>query len=103
MTDETTINTGGPTEQGQLGEQGQSGDAPESFEDALTALDETVRSLESGGLTLDESTRLYEKGIKLARFCNERISVAELKISKIRTAYGEQMRFVDDGEGESDS
>jgi exodeoxyribonuclease VII small subunit len=71
---------------------------PESFEDALRALEETVQRLESGGLTLDESARLYEEGVKLARFCSERIASAELKITKIRTAYGEQMRFMDDDE-----
>jgi exodeoxyribonuclease VII small subunit len=83
---------------------------PESFEDALKALEETVQRLESGGLTLDESARLYEEGIKLARFCSERIAAAELKITKIKTAYGEQMRFMDDagddggdgGEGDGD-
>jgi exodeoxyribonuclease VII small subunit len=69
---------------------------PESFEDALRTLEETVQNLESGGLTLDESARLYEEGVKLARFCSERIAAAELKITKIRTAYGEQMRFMDE-------
>jgi exodeoxyribonuclease VII small subunit len=73
---------------------------PESFEDALRTLEETVQKLESGGLTLDESARLYEEGVKLARFCSERIAAAELKITKIRTAYGEQMRFMDDDEPE---
>ena len=71
---------------------------PKSFEDALRTLEETVQRLESGGLTLDESARLYEEGVKLARFCSERIAAAELKITKIRTAYGEQMRFMDDDE-----
>ena len=49
--------------------------------------------MESGGLTLDESTELYEQGIRLARFCSERIALAELKITQIKTAYGEQMRL----------
>jgi exodeoxyribonuclease VII small subunit len=73
---------------------------PESFEDALKTLEETVQRLESGGLSLDESARLYEEGVKLARFCSERIAAAELKITKIRTAYGEQMRFMDESEPE---
>lgn len=74
------------------------GRTPESFEEALKALEDTVRQLESGGLKLDESARLYEEGIKLARFCSERIAAAELKITKIKTAYGEQMRFLDEDE-----
>ena len=71
---------------------------PKSFEQALKALEETVQRLESGGLTLAESARLYEEGVKLARFCSERIAAAELKITRIKTAYGEQMRFLEDGE-----
>ncbi len=64
-----------------------------TFEQALAKLDETVRALEAGDLPLDEATRLYEQGMKLARTCNEMLASAELKITKIRTAYGEQMRL----------
>ena len=65
-----------------------------SFEQALARLDETVQALESGGLTLAESTRLFEEGMKLARLCSEMLASAELRISRIRTAYGEQMRML---------
>ena len=67
-----------------------------SFEDALRRLDETVRSLEAGGLALDDATRLYEEGMKLARVCTEKLSAAELTITRIKTAYGEQIRLVQD-------
>ena len=72
-----------------------------SFEEALVRLEETVQGLESGGLNLEESTRLFEEGMKLSRFCNEKLATAELKISRIQTAYGEQMRFLIDEEQES--
>ena len=62
-------------------------DLPKSFEEALSALEQTVHQLESGGLTLDEATRLYESGIKLAHFCNERIAAAELKITELQHAF----------------
>ena len=39
--------------------------------------------------------------MKLSRFCNEKLATAELKISRIQTAYGEQMRFLIDEEQES--
>jgi exodeoxyribonuclease VII small subunit len=74
-------------------------DLPKSFEEALSALEQTVHQLESGGLTLEGATRLYERGIKLAHFCNERIAVAELKITEIKNAYGDQMHLL----GEDDS
>ena len=69
-----------------------------SFEEALAQLDETVDALESGSLTLAQSMAMYERGMKLARVCNEMLTSAELKITRIRTAYGEQMRMVDGDE-----
>ena len=35
-----------------------------SFEQALNMLEKTVEKLESGGLTLTETTHLYEQGMK---------------------------------------
>ena len=67
-----------------------------SFEEALGRLEGTVRALESGGLSLEEATKLYEDGVKLARVCNEILSSAELRISRIRTSYGEQMGMRED-------
>ena len=66
----------------------------ESFEQLLTKLDETVRKLEAGGLSLEQSTDLYEQGLKLARECTEKISTAELKITKIRNEYGQNVSSV---------
>ncbi len=69
-----------------------------TFEEALEQLDETVNALESGSLTLAQSMTMYERGMKLARVCNEMLTSAEMKITRIRTAYGEQMRMVDGDE-----
>ena len=71
-----------------------------SFEDAMSLLEQTVQALESGGLTLARSTAMYERGMKLARICNEMLNSAEARITRIRTTYGEQIRMVapeDDG------
>ncbi len=71
-----------------------------SFEEAMGLLEQTVQALESGGLTLAESTSMYERGMKLARVCNEMLNSAEARITRIRTTYGEQIRMVapeDDG------
>ena len=67
-----------------------------SFEEAFKRLEETVQALEAGGLTLEEATRLFEEGIRLARICNELLSSAELKVTRLRTAFGEQMRFLEE-------
>ena len=69
-----------------------------SFEEALGLLDKTVQAMEKGGLTLADATRLFEEGTKLARTCSEMLADTELRISRIQTAYGEQMQIL---EGES--
>ncbi|HAW49885.1 TPA: exodeoxyribonuclease VII small subunit [bacterium] len=51
-----------------------------NFEDALKRLEEIVRILEKGEVSLDESINLFEEGIKLRKFCNEKLSEAERKI-----------------------
>ena len=56
-----------------------------TFEQALASLDQAVRALEAGDLPLDEATRLYERGMKLARTCNEMLASAELRVTQIRT------------------
>ncbi len=71
-----------------------------SFEEAMSLLEQTAQALESGGLTLAQSTAMYERGMKLARICNEMLNSAEARITRIRTTYGEQIRMVapeDDG------
>ncbi|HBN95123.1 MAG TPA: exodeoxyribonuclease VII small subunit [Firmicutes bacterium] len=50
------------------------------FEEALARLEEIVRSLEQGEAVLDEALVLFEEGVKLARFCNEKLDQAEAKI-----------------------
>jgi exodeoxyribonuclease VII small subunit len=70
------------------------------FEEAYSRLEETVHALEEGGLSLAEATRLFEEGMSLARICNELLSSAELRITRLQTAYGEQMRLLtEDKEG----
>lgn len=64
-----------------------------TFEEALEKLDETVQSLEDGDLPLSEALRLFEEGMKLAQICSETLATAELKITRIRKAYGEQQQF----------
>ena len=51
-----------------------------SFEQALTRLEEIVRSLENGQSKLEDSLALFEEGVRLVRLCNERLDGAEQKI-----------------------
>ena len=50
------------------------------FEEAIAKLEETVRLLESGSLTLDESIEKYEDALKYVKICNEILEKAEQKV-----------------------
>ena len=54
-----------------------------SFEDALRALEEVVRKLESGEVPLDDSISLYERGESLRKLCQARLDAAQARIEKI--------------------
>jgi len=51
-----------------------------SFENALSRLEEIVHTLEQGNLPLEESLRIFEEGIRLSRFCMQKLNEAEKKI-----------------------
>lgn len=68
-----------------------------SFEDAYEQLEETVQALEAGGLSLEEATNVYEKGMRLAQICNQRLSATELKISRLQRAFGEEPSLMEEG------
>lgn len=61
-----------------------------SFEQALAALEQVVRELESGEVPLDESIALYERGEKLRAACQTRLDAAQARIEKIVTDAGGQ-------------
>ncbi len=50
------------------------------FEKALNRLSAIVSSLEKGDLPLEESLQLFEEGVKLSRYCSDRLEEAERRI-----------------------
>ena len=54
-------------------------DTPD-FETALKRLEEIVKKLENGELSLDSALQLFEEGIKLSRFCNTKLEEAERRV-----------------------
>ena len=54
-----------------------------SFEDALRALEDVVRKLESGEVPLDDSISLYERGEALRKHCQSRLDAAQTRIERI--------------------
>lgn len=73
-----------------------------SFEEAFKLLEETVQKLESGGLTLEEATGLFEESMEMSKLCNELLSATEIKVTKLRQAFDEQMRLIGDEESPSE-
>ena len=54
--------------------------AVEKFETALKKLEEVVKRLESGELSLDDSLKAFEEGVKMAAFCTRKLDEAEKKV-----------------------
>jgi len=63
--------------------------AEAKFEVALAKLEEIVRKMEQGELTLDESLVSFEEGIRLARLCSRKLDEAERRIEILLKKEGE--------------
>ena len=72
-------------------EQPTSGDQTPQFETVFSELQDIVRSLETGDLTLDESIRAFEKGMGLADACKALLHQAELKITTLQRGFAENL------------
>ena len=55
------------------------------FEQALKKLEEITEKLEKGNLTLDESLKFFEEGIRLSRFCEKKLSDVENRIKILQS------------------
>lgn len=60
-----------------------------SFELALEQLQQTVKRLESGELSLEQALRSFEEGVKLTRVCQEHLSSAEQRIELLTQAHAD--------------
>ena len=54
--------------------------APVKFEQAMARLETIVSELEKGELSLDESLKIFEEGIKLSKTCLKMLDDAERKV-----------------------
>ncbi len=52
-----------------------------NFESSLQELEDIVEKLEMGNISLDESVKLFEKGMKLSKSCQTMLENAEKKVS----------------------
>ena len=54
--------------------------AKKNFEKALADLENIVQRLDENDLSLDEALSLFEEGIKLSRFCSQKLDSVENKV-----------------------
>ena len=54
-----------------------------SFEESIVELEKIVNELENGNLSLDESMKKFEEGMKTYKYCAEILDKAEKKIVTI--------------------
>ena len=57
-----------------------------SFESSLELLQKAVKKLEGGELSLEESLRQFEEGVRLTRVCQEYLSTAEQRVELLMKA-----------------
>lgn len=74
-----------------------------NYEDAIGELESIVSRLQSGSVSLDDSLKLYVRGVELAEYCDSRIKEIEQKIAVVNKITGEEEempapRGEDDGE-----
>ncbi len=50
------------------------------FEEALEELEKVVERLESGELSLEDSLAAFEEGVRLVKYCNQKLDEVEKKI-----------------------
>lgn len=70
-----------------------------NFEEALQELERLVSSMEEGELSLEDSMKAFEKGIKLTRECQTALQKAEQKVQKLLNESGETQAFDVEDEG----
>ena len=59
-----------------------------SFEQAIAALEKTVKTLENKDIALEEAVKFYNEGLKLSKLCYELLTESEKLIVKEMKADG---------------
>ena len=64
-----------------------------SFEESLNNLEEIVKKLETGDVPLDDAINEFNKAMKLAKSCDDKLKSAEEAITKLVSDKGEVKDF----------
>lgn len=60
------------------------------FEEAMDELEKLVEQMERGDISLEESLKSFERGIKLTRTCQQALQEAEQKVQILLEKNGQQ-------------
>lgn len=60
------------------------------FEDSLAELEQLVEQMEQGDLSLEESLKSFERGVKLTNTCQKALQDAEQKVQVLLEKNGKQ-------------
>jgi exodeoxyribonuclease VII small subunit len=73
--------------------------AKEKFEEALQKLEEIVKKLEAGDLSLEGSLKAFEEGIRLSGVCSRKLDEAERRVEVLlKCEQGLMTRPFEEGE-----
>ncbi len=72
----------------------QSPDKSPDFEKSLAELEQIVARMEAGDLSLEQSLQQFERGVALARECQQALQVAEQKVEILLKQSGSNADFV---------
>lgn len=70
----------------------------ETFEESLEKLENIVKKLESGDVSLDDAINKFTEAMQLSKTCNEKIKNAEENVNKVLKENGKLEEFKIDEE-----
>lgn len=70
------------------------------FEEALEKLEKIVQELERGDLSLEESLKRYEEGVRLSQYCSKKLEQAKKRVEILVKSQGklEMVPFEEESE-----
>ncbi len=76
---------------------------PLNFEQALGELETLVTAMESGEMSLEDSLRAFEQGVRLTRDCQQALTEAEQKVQLLLSEEGDTTDFDNPADGGDDA
>ncbi|MCP8616814.1 exodeoxyribonuclease VII small subunit [Salirhabdus salicampi] len=64
-----------------------------SFEEAIEKLEQIVEKLEESDVPLEKAIDYYQEGMKLSKYCNDKLSKVEKQMEQVLNDHGELKPF----------